>query len=397
MSNKGEDIFDNFIKLKRGYDLPNHNIVPGDYPIIASTAIKDYHKAYKVNPPGVVTGRSGSLGTVQYVTEKYWPLNTTLYVKNFKGNFRRYVYYFLKTMHLENFNSGAGVPTLNQNHLHKLKIKIPPLPIQEKIAAVLAAYDDLIENNKRRIALLEKMAEEIYHEWFVRMRFPGHEKVKFKKGVPGGWAIDCLDSLGTVVTGKTPSTKIPRYYGEPYLFIKTPDMHNNIFIFETGEKLTEEGIKSQSAQSIPGNSICVSCIGTGGVVSITTEICQTNQQINTVILNDQLDLEWAYFTIRNLKETIKLFGATGTTMTNLSKGKFASLKILLPNKKLRNSFHNKIHPAFSQIRAILRSTNLLMKYRGLLLGRLISGRLSVKTLDIRFPPSMKNEQDAAHA
>ena len=151
-------------------------------------------------------------------------------------------------------------------------------------------------------------------------------------------------------------------------------MHNNIFIFETAEKLTKEGIKSQSAQSIPNNSICVSCIGTGGVVSITTETCQTNQQINTVIPNDQLDLEWAYFTIRNLKETITLFGATGATMTNLSKGKFSSLKILLPDKKLRNSFHDKIHEAFSQIRAIVKSTNLLMKSRNLLLSRLISGK-----------------------
>ena len=71
MKNKDEIIFDNFINIKRGYDLSNHNIVPDDYPIIASTAIKDYHKEYKVSPPGVVTGRSGSLGTVQYVTENF--------------------------------------------------------------------------------------------------------------------------------------------------------------------------------------------------------------------------------------------------------------------------------------------------------------------------------------
>lgn len=390
MSDWSEDIFDNFIRLKRGYDLPNQNIVPGKYPIIASTSIKDYHNAFKVKPPGVVTGRSGSLGAVQYISEIFWPLNTTLYIKDFKGNYPRYVYYFLKTMHLENFNSGAGVPTLNQNHLHKLKIKIPPIKIQKKIAAVLSAYDDLIENNNRRIAILEKMAEEIYREWFVRMRFPGHEKVKFNKGVPEGWKVEKVNKLGKIITGKTPSTKVAKYYNGDYLFIKTPDMHANMFVFETEETLTEEGLKSQPSQTIPKNSICVSCIGTGGVVSITTGTCQTNQQINTVVLREESDLEWAFFTLRNLKETIKLFGATGTTMTNLSKGKFSSIKILLPYSQLREAYHDTVNPIFDQTRTIVLSNSTLRKTRDLLLSRLISGKLSVENLDIKFPPSMED-------
>ncbi|MDY6853907.1 MAG: restriction endonuclease subunit S [Thermodesulfobacteriota bacterium] len=127
-----KDIFNNFIKLNRGFDLPNHSIKVGNYPVVASTSVKAYHNSYKVTPPCVVTGRSGSLGSVQYVKEKCWPLNITLYVKDYKGNLPAYVYYFLQTMHLENFNAGAGVPTLNQNHLHKLKINLPPLPIQKK-------------------------------------------------------------------------------------------------------------------------------------------------------------------------------------------------------------------------------------------------------------------------
>ncbi len=191
--------FNDFAKLKRGYDLPNQNIIEGDYPVVASTSIKAFHKHFKSKAPGVVTGRSGSLGTVQYLAVDFFPLNTTLYVKDFKGNHPKFVYYFLQMMHLENFNSGAGVPTLNQNHLHKLKIKIPLIETQKKIAAVLSAYDDLIENNKRRIALLEKMAEEIYREWFVRMRFPGYKETKFEKGVPVGWKILAIDDISTEI------------------------------------------------------------------------------------------------------------------------------------------------------------------------------------------------------
>ena len=182
-----EDIFNNFIRLNRGFDLPDTNLIPGLYPVVASTSIKAYHNEFRVKGPGVVTGRSGSLGTVQYVDGDYWPLNTALYVKDFKGNHPKFVFYFLKQMHLENFNSGAGVPTLNQNHLHKQKILTPDLNVQEKIAAILSSYDELIENNQRQIKLLRKMAEELYREWFVRMRFPGHEKFTIDRGLPAGW------------------------------------------------------------------------------------------------------------------------------------------------------------------------------------------------------------------
>ena len=389
-----ENIFNNFIRLNRGFDLPDANLVNGTYPVVASTSIKAYHKESRVKGPGVVTGRSGSLGTVQYVSGDYWPLNTALYVKDFKGNDPRFVFYFLQQMHLENFNSGAGVPTLNQNHLHKLKIKIPELIAQRKIAAILSAYDELIENNQRRIALLEKMAEEIYREWFVRLRFPGREKVKKIKGIPEGWDIDRVDSIGKVITGKTPSTINSRYFGGPYLFIKTPDMHGNIFVFETEEVLSQDGLDSQSSQTIPEGSICVSCIGTGGIVSISTSKCQTNQQINSVVLRDQSDLEWAFFTLRNLRETIQMFGSTGTTMTNLSKGKFSSLKILRPARNIVRDYHALVKPMFVQMQSILQLTRILIRSRELLLPRLISGKLSVENLDIQYPLGMG---EAAHA
>jgi type I restriction enzyme S subunit len=91
-------------------------------------------------------------------------------------------------MHLETYDVGASNPTINRNHIHNLKISLPSIKVQRKIAAILSAYDDLIEVNERRIALLEKMAEELYREWFVRMRFPGHKKAFIMKGVPEGWA-----------------------------------------------------------------------------------------------------------------------------------------------------------------------------------------------------------------
>ena len=124
--------FKDFVKLNRGFDLPEDKIREGQYPVVASTTIKAYHSQFKVKAPIITTGRSGSLGTVLFVNEDGWPLNTSLYVKDFKGNEPLYVYYTLKVIDFESYNSGAGVPTLNQNHLHKLKMWIADEVLQLK-------------------------------------------------------------------------------------------------------------------------------------------------------------------------------------------------------------------------------------------------------------------------
>jgi type I restriction enzyme S subunit len=180
-------------------------------------------------------------------------------------------------------------------------------------------------------------------------------------------------------------------------FIKTPDMHGNMFIFSTTELLSQDGLDSQASQTIPEGSICVSCIGTGGVVSITTSECQTNQQINSVVLKQKSELEWAFFVLKGLEETVQLFGSTGTTMTNLSKGKFAALKILRPDKTLILRFHEIVKPMFDQIQSLIKQRTTLIRSRDLLLPRLISGKLSVENLDIQFPPGMAEELNDAPA
>ncbi len=213
MSTFNNTTFQNFVTLQRGFDLPKQDRKEGEFPIVASTSVQGYHAKYKVKPPGVITGRSGSLGFVQYLDVPFWPLNTTLWVKDFKGNDPKFAYYFLKTLSLERYNSGAGVPTLNRNHLDALDVAIPPLPTQRKIAAILSAYDDLIENNLRRIKILEEMAQNLYREWFVKFHFPGHEQTRFVDSplgkIPEGWEVlrvkDIADvNARSIRKGKTP-------------------------------------------------------------------------------------------------------------------------------------------------------------------------------------------------
>jgi type I restriction enzyme S subunit len=132
-----EQKFGTFCVLQRGFDLPDAEVVPGPYPIIASTSIKGYHHEFKVKPPVVTTGRSGSLGEVLLVHTEAWPLNTALYVKDFCGNSPFLVYYTLKNMGLEKFNAGAGVPSLNRNHLTSIKINVPDAPLQTRFDEVV--------------------------------------------------------------------------------------------------------------------------------------------------------------------------------------------------------------------------------------------------------------------
>src|SRR6266496_3527933 len=212
------------LTLQRGFDLPERDRQPGNVPIISSSGISGYHNIAKVRAPGVVTGRYGTLGEVFYIKEDFWPLNTSLYVRDFKGNNPLFISYFLRTLNLAHQNGAGAVPGVNRNALHLLPVRIPLPSIQRKIASILSAYDNLIENNTRRITILEEMARALYQEWFVKFRFPGHEQVKMVESemgmIPEGWEPSPLGALASEVRrGVNPEVIDPEtpYFGLEHL------------------------------------------------------------------------------------------------------------------------------------------------------------------------------------
>jgi type I restriction enzyme S subunit len=162
-----EVVLEELATFQRGFDLPLQKRITGNIPVIASTGITGWHSDYKVKAPGVVIGRSGSIGGGQYIAENFWPLNTTLWVKDFHGNDERYCYYHILSLDLSRFNAGSGVPTLNRNHIHTLPINLPPLPEQKAIAHILGSLDDKIELNHKMNQTLEAMAQALFKSWFV--------------------------------------------------------------------------------------------------------------------------------------------------------------------------------------------------------------------------------------
>lgn len=195
-------ILEDLVLLQRGFDITKAEQRDGQVPVISSSGVQSYHNVAKVKGPGVIVGRKGSVGTVYFCETDYWPHDTTLWSKDLKGNDAKFVVYFLRTLNLNRFDTGNSNPTLNRNHIHGQPIKKPDLPTQQRIAGILSAYDDLIENNRRRIALLEQAARLLYREWFVHLRFPGHETAKIVDGLPEGWESVSLGNKAEIRKGR---------------------------------------------------------------------------------------------------------------------------------------------------------------------------------------------------
>lgn len=333
----------------------------------------------------LVTIAGANVGKCGFVRPSDIPANTNqavgiVRVKKKEAN-PKYIYYHFKNPRTFAVCQGIGggqaaQPNINLTMLKGFKVNMPDLATQNRIVDTIGTYDDAIENNNRRIELLEESARQLYKEWFVRFRFPGHEHVKIIDGVPEGWTNACVGDLGTVVTGKTPSTKSEENYGGDIPFIKTPDMHGNAITIRTEQSLTDRGANTQPKKLIPANSILVSCIGTIGVTSINAYPSHTNQQINAVIPNKDIYRYFAFFSLKALKSRMEAMGG-GATMANVNKAKFSGLPVVIPPEKLLEVFEESMVPIFSQIQTLSLSSIKLSEARNLLVPKLMNGEIAV--------------------
>jgi type I restriction enzyme S subunit len=220
--------------LQRGFDLPVKKRKQGDFPLVASNGIIDCHSESRVQGPGVITGRSGTLGMVHYVEKDFWPLNTTLYLKEMYDNNPKYLYYFLQNLNIARFGTGTGVPTLNRNYVHKINIVRPPIPEQQKIAEILTTIDDKIASIEDRIQQTEQLKKGLMEKLLTEGI--GHTEFKDTKigRIPVGWDNKTLNevSYGT----QNGLYKSKSYYGSGYEMVHMPDVFANEQIVEGGMK-----------------------------------------------------------------------------------------------------------------------------------------------------------------
>lgn len=371
------------IKLQRGHDLPGRLRVDGPIPIVSSSGTTGRHNVAKADPPGVVTGRYGTIGEVFFLDEPYWPLNTALYVVDFKGNDARFVAYLLKNT-LKNYQSEkAAVPGVDRNVLHLLKVRAPDRQIQERIVSVLSAYDDLIEINRRRIKLLEQATRLLYREWFVHFRFPGHEHVPITDGLPEGWVRQPVHSVcATYDDGDWLETKDQG--GNDYRILQISNIGVNSFI-ETGNHrfITEETFRRLNCHEIVPGDILVSRmpthIGRGWLVTEMPFRMVTAVDV-TIVRADREKVDSFYLLHHiNSDQNIRRCegNATGTTRLRISRKNMGSLPIVLPPMRLQRHFAE-IASENNRLKTNLEQQNQkLAQARDLLLPRLMNGEIAI--------------------
>lgn len=279
--------------------------------------------------------------------------------------------------------TGAKIRHTAPDRILNVRFKYLPISNQRRIAAILSAYDDLIENNTRRIRILEEMARRIYEEWFVRFRFPGHENVRMVESelglIPEGWEVSKVADTFDILGGGTPSTTVEEYwYNGSINWYSPTDLTRNglVFIDESKDKITPLGLAKSSARMFPAFSVMMTSRATLGVIAInTTEAC-TNQGFITCIPNERFPL---YVLLHWLKQNVELFVslATGATFKEITKGNFKQVSLLVPPVVLTNVFQNLVEPIMQQLLNLQRKNTNLRRTRNMLLPKLISGEIDV--------------------
>lgn len=285
---------------------------------------------------------------------------------------------------------GAGQPNVSPKDIGRLLLPLPSFATQKKIAAVLSAYDELIETKKRRIAFLARLAEEIYREWFVRLRFPGRENVKRVKGIPQGWRVAELRELATI----NPSTISRRDKPETILYLDISSVSTN--------RILE--ITSYEADKAPGRArrrVKHGDIIWSSVRPANRAYCLIYEPPENLIVSTGFAVirpnASSPFTFLSFAVTSNSFVeqmtvvARGAAYPATSFDDFEKAKVLVPSASLLQLFHERTEPLFRQKHLLSLQTNYLAATRDTLLPRLISGKFPVENLDIQFPPGMMEE------
>lgn len=308
----------------------------------------------------------------------------SLVLKN--GYDSEFIFHLLKTQ-TETLKANAGGTTYGElagSTLKQIEVLLPPLPEQRRIAEILGALDDKIELNMRMNKTLEAMAAAIFKSWFIDFEpFQDGEFIDSELGpIPKGWEIQTIGSLGTVICGKTPPTSDLNNYGDDYLFITIPDMHGNVFVIETSKRLSEKGAQTQPKKELPPLSVCVSCIATPGLVSLTSAPSHTNQQINSIICKEDVNPFYVFQMMRHLSTDILTLGSGGTATLNLNKANFSKIKIIVPEPEKMKMFHETVEPIFKLILKNQVESRALAQVRDTLLPKLLSGKIDVSSLNL---------------
>ena len=261
------------LELQRGYDLTSSQMQGGEVEVVGSNGIIGYHNSERGNSPCITVGRSGSVGKVHYYEQPTWAHNTALFIKDFKGNNPKYLYYLLKNMHLDNiFEKGSSViPSLDRKLVHSLVVPFhKDINDQRKVVDVLSAIDRKIELNKQINDNLEAMAKQLYDYWFVQFDFPNEEGKPYKSSggamvwnenlkreIPQGWVVEKMGKCTNVLLGGTPDTNDNSLWGNGYNWLNSGEVAE-FPILKSEKNITPKGLEKSATVLAPKGSVTLS-------------------------------------------------------------------------------------------------------------------------------------------
>lgn len=345
--------------VKKGQAITKRESKEGPYPVILGGREPAYFiDRFNHEGKAIVVSRSGaSAGYVSFWNEPIFITDGFLIEPNNDVCYE-YIYYLMKNNQARFIGSqkGAAIPHVTPALLSDIDIFLPPLETQQKIAGILSAYDDLIENNRKQIKLLEEAAQKLYKEWFVKLNFPGHENVKIVEGVPEGWKKEKLGNLLPIVTGKKDAN-----YG-------TKDGKYPFFT------CSQEPIKAPDF-SFDANAILLA--GNGDLnVKIYRGQFEAYQRTYVLVPYESKYLFICYRTIQdNLRKLVH--GASGSTIKFITKGMIESIEVLIPHDDILKSYNDLSESILSKIEILQNQIQLLQSARDKLLPRLMNGGLEV--------------------
>ncbi|MGN2623850.1 restriction endonuclease subunit S [Stutzerimonas balearica] len=355
----------------------------GEFPVYGANGIIGGANEW-VYESSLILGRVGAYcGAVELCEGRFWPSDNTIVVQAVEDSVTlKFLYYLLKHADLNRYAGGAAQPLLTQSRLKPIEFLLPPLAVQSQIAAILSAYDDLIENNTRRIEILEEMARRLYEEWFVHYRFPeGLSALDAEK-----WPVERIGDVCTIIqSGGTPSRSKEEYWSNGIIdWYKTKELWDS-FLFGSEERISSQALIDKKARVFPSGTIMMAIYGspTVGRLGITTRESSCNQAALAMRPNENKVSFWVfYYTLFSLRDYFNS-KAQGAAQQNISKEKVWETLIAIPDRQLQIRFDSIVDSIKAQVRVLVKSNINLRAQRDLLLPKLISGEIDVS--DIPMP------------
>jgi type I restriction enzyme S subunit len=278
--------------------------------------------------------------------------------------------------HIDRITTGANIPHISGKDISAFSFRLPPLDEQLTIVEKLLAYDDLIENNSRRIALLEESARLLYREWFVHLRFPGHDARMESTEVPEGWNYGCAVDFVRVLSGGTPDTKNDRYWDGDIPFFTPKDCKGSVFVQSTEKSLTEDGLAACNSPLFPKMTIFITARGTVGKLALAQQPMAMNQSCYALAPKSGINNLFLFLALEDRIAHLKTM-ASGGVFDAIVVDTFKKLPFLCPPAKLTDDFGLTVLSMFDQIENLLVQNARLTEARDALLPKLMSGEIAV--------------------